>query len=181
MNLVERIADAWQVLLGKPSHGEALAAEEIASLKRTGANLTLELQEARTAVASLRGMVEEMEERAGATDPLEEIFAQVAGPLSQLRLQESLIAVGKQISGKSVMALASEVAGILEDAGLEPIGSVGEETVFDPALAEPLASGMALSSGAPVVVRFIGYRYEGEVIRKALVDSRGGWDELLEK
>lgn len=176
MNLVDRIADAWQVLLGKPSNGEALAAEEIASLKRAGANLTIELQEAKTAVTSLRSMVEEMEHRHGtaATDPLEEIFAQVVGPLSQLRLQESLIGGGKQISGQSVMVLASEVGGILEGAGLEPIGRVGEATEFDPALAEPLAAGVALSPGATVVVRFIGYRYKGEVLRKALVDSRMG-------
>lgn len=174
MNLVERIADACRVLLGKPSQGETLAAEEIASLKRTVANTSLELQEARSAMTSFRGMVEEMEGRAGATDPLEEIFTRVAGPLSQLRLQDALIGAGKEISGKSVMVLASEVAGILEGAGLEPIGSVGEATDFDPSLDEPLAAGLALSPGAPVVVRFIGYRYKGEVLRKALVEAIPG-------
>lgn len=175
MNLVERIADAWQVLLGKPSRGEILASEEIAALKRDAANLTLELQEAKSAVESLRRMLQETNahQAAASLDPMEEVLAQAAGPLSQLRMQASLMATGKEISGKSVMVLASEVAAVLEAAGLEPIGKVGEETVFDPVSAEPLSSGPTLSPGAPVVIRFIGYGYNGEVLRKALVEALG--------
>lgn len=172
MDLVERIADAWRVLLGRSTNGEILASDEIAALKSELASLGLELQEAKSTVRSQREMLDELEARSpiGAADPLEEIFVRAAGLLSQLRLQASLMAKENDVSARSVMALASELAAVLEQAGLEPIGDVGDRTPFDPIAAEPLSAGTALSSGTPVVIRFIGYRYKGEVLRKALVD-----------
>jgi molecular chaperone GrpE (heat shock protein) len=100
---------------------------------------------------------------------LEELFERQAAPLSQLRMQAGLMENGQDVDAQDVMALGRKLANAIEEAGLEPIGSPGGTLEFDPDLARPLGAGPDMQRGDPVVVKFVGYRYAGRVIRKALV------------
>jgi molecular chaperone GrpE (heat shock protein) len=68
------------------------------------------------------------------------------------------------------MALARQLTEAIEMAGLEPIAEFGKEVSFDPHMYEPLAADRSFSAGESVVVRFVGYRYKGRILRKALVE-----------
>jgi len=81
------------------------------------------------------------------------------------------MAVGREISGRSVMALANQMIAVLENHGLEPIGVTGEQVAFDPATCQALSAETAFQAGAIVTIRYVGYRYNGRVLRRALVDA----------
>ena len=175
MDRGKRLADSWAVLTGRPSSGEIALQEEVVTLKRRLGELGLELQDAINTVAAQRTALEERsrEESGSDSDGLADLFAALAPPLSQLRMQASLLEAGKDISGRSVMALAVQLADILEQAGLDPIGTNGHPIAFDPRTCDPLVSGTSFTPGSEVTVRIIGYAYKGQVIRKALVDGAG--------
>ncbi|MDQ7784595.1 MAG: hypothetical protein RDU20_17050 [Desulfomonilaceae bacterium] len=177
MNITERLLDLWAVVRGRPTSGEHSVHAQAASLRKEIGELGLELAEARERVAALRSRLDELTrtEHNKSTGALADLFSNVAAPLSQLRMQASLLESGREISGRSVMALAAQTADLLEAAGLEPIGATGEAIPFDPRTCEPMASGRSFPLGTTVSVRFIGYAYQGTVVRKAIVDgdSRG--------
>jgi molecular chaperone GrpE (heat shock protein) len=173
MIIRSRIINAWMAFTGKPSAEARAAADEIVSVKSELARLSLDLREAQETIQALRGKLQELESRTSQNSPdgLEGLFGELAAPLSQLRLQDSLIGAGKEISGTSVMTLARHLMNAIETAGLEPIGTCGEEIPFDPGRCGPLSADRSFAPGEPVVVRFVGYRYHERVIRKALVEE----------
>lgn len=173
MTVFDRFINAWLVFTGKPSAEARAAADELISLKSELARLRLDLREAHETVNALRERLQELESHTirHSSDGMDGLFGTIAAPLSQLRLQDSLMEAGKEISSTSVMTLARHLMNAIETAGLEPIGSCGEEILFDPEQCGPLSADSSFSSGEPVVVRFVGYRYNGRVIRKALVEE----------
>lgn len=173
MDIGKRLADSWAVLTGKPSSSEMALQQEVVSLKRRLGEIALELQDAVDKVAAQRSALEDRDPEASnqGNDRLADLLARLAAPLSQLRMQASLMDAGKEISGRSVMALAGQIVELVEIAGLDPIGVNGDTIAFDPRTCEPLVSGTSFTPGTEVTVRIIGYAYRGEVIRKALVDG----------
>lgn len=173
MSMMNRLGDAWRALLGRRSPREFAATDEASALKRRLGSIEMELNEARETAAVQRLRLEQLESvcSADAGNSLEQLFADLAAPVSQLRMQASLMARGREVSGRSVMALASQVAETLENHGLEPIGVTGEELAFDPAICQPLNAGVTFGPGHAVLIKFIGYRYNGRILRRALVDS----------
>jgi molecular chaperone GrpE (heat shock protein) len=172
MGLVKRLSDALSALLGKPTEEVLNTRDEMLSLNRELAEAKLELAESRENLAAYRKKIEEMEVAAplGMGDPLESVFHDLASFLSQLRMQASLMDAGREISGNSVMVLAKQVLDVVEKAGLEPIAAFGKEVPFDAQTCEPLAADISFLPGEPVVVRFVGYRYKGRIVRRALVE-----------
>lgn len=154
------------------------------AMKRDMATLRLELQETRDRLAKERlrlsnlekNQASQVEELVGLQ--LEKLFTRLSASLSQLRMQSALLEKGIPVSAKDVMILAQHFADTVQEAGLEPIGTPGDVILFDPEIAQPLTTGAVFNTGEQVVVRFIGYRYRGRVIRKALVelssDRQGG-------
>ena len=173
MSTVNRLTDAWRALLGKPSKRESAMKEEMLTLRRRLEAMDLELKEAGETVAVQRLRLHKLDSTpsADADNLLEGVFGDVAAPLSQLRMQASLMAQGRDVSARSVMALASQVVETLEDHGLEPIGVTGEEAAFDPATCQGLKAGATFAPGHAITIKFVGYRYNGRVLRRALVDS----------
>ncbi|MFH1114628.1 MAG: hypothetical protein V1792_11970 [Pseudomonadota bacterium] len=174
MSIKERLSDAWSAVHGKPTSGEHAVQAHVVALKKEIGELRLELTEAREIAAAQRSRLEEIahtESTRPTVDPTD-LFAGLAAPLSQLRMQAALLEAGKDITGRSVMALAGQLTELLESAGLEPIGATGREIPFDPRTCEPMASGESFQPGELVLVRFIGYGYHGSVVRKAVVDGR---------
>jgi len=173
MSVFDRFINAWLAFTGKPSAEARAAADELVSLKSELARLSLDLREAQETVDALRDRLQELQSHAGqhSSDGLDGLFGALAAPLSQLRLQDSLMEAGKEISGSSVMTLARHLMNAIETSGLEPIGSCGEVIPFDPEQCGPLSADRSFAPGEPVVARFVGYRYNGRVIRKALVEE----------
>jgi molecular chaperone GrpE (heat shock protein) len=167
-----RLRNAWGALTGKPSEESLSMAPDVASVKRELAEIQLDLMDARKLLSVQRSTIDELRASldSGIDHNLERLFREIATPLSQLRMQEALLESGTQVSGASVMALARQVAERVERSGLEPIGSFGETVDFDPQSCEPLSADSSLSWGEEVVIRFIGYRYGGRVVRKAMVE-----------
>lgn len=172
--VLDRLCEAWKVLWGRPSSGESASQEELLEARRRLAEKGLELQEAGAALAALRSRLENMEREARVKEekPLDALLENLAAPLSQLRMQRHVLDSGSDISGRSVMALAVQVVGFVEKAGLEPVGNTGEEIPYDPLIAEPLSRDAFPTNGEAVIVRFVGYRYQGKVLRKALVERK---------
>ncbi len=172
MRVFDRLADAWCALLGRPSVETQAVREELVAVKRELAVIKLDLHDATESLALCRARIEENDVEAvhRMNDPLEDLFIDLAPALSQLRMQAALMESGRDISAASVMALARQLAKAVEMSGLEPIAAFGKEVSFDPHVCEPLAADLSFSPGEAVVVRLIGYRYKGHIIRKALVE-----------
>ncbi len=174
MGVRDRMKRAWNGLLGR-THRELEAERERAlSLARETAALKLELDDLRATEARLKERLRDMEaaHMNGDSGSVDNLFADLSGPLSQLRMQSGLMDAGREISAASVIAVARRVADTVENAGLEPIHAFGAEIPFDPITCEPLTAGRTFSSGEGVMVAFIGYRHNGRVIRKALVQVK---------
>jgi len=174
VNILDRIAQAWQALLGRPTRSETDAQAEIVSLRRRLGETTLQLHESEQMLNFQKSQMEHL----GSTldccenDPLDSRIEDLVASLSQLRMQGSLLQAGTEISGRSVMALAGKLADSLEKAGLEPVGITGAEIEYDPEACEPLSTASAFVAGETVIVKFIGYRYRGRLVRKALVQRK---------
>jgi len=177
MTLIQRITAAWQVLTGR-TLPTALHDEEILTIRRELAAARLQAQELEKQLGSIRNQLAIAEKtrqehiRQSTAAQLESLFSRLAAPLAQLILQDALLQQGQQVAARDVMVLARQFAEAVQQAGLQPIGSVGEIKPFDPEWAQPLATGVALNAGEEVVIRFIGYRFGDQVLRKALVERR---------
>jgi len=177
MTLIKRLTAAWQFLAGR-TMPTAPQDEEILALRRELAETRLHAQELEKQLGANRhqlSMVETMREehvRQSTTAQLASLFRRLAAPLTQLQLQDALLQQGKEVGVRDVMVLARQFADAVQQAGLQLIGSVGERQPFDPEWAQPLVAGVALNAGEEVIIRFIGYRYQGQVLRKALVERR---------
>ena len=178
MNLMQRLSTAWHVLVSPSASGVETEDEPTVALRRDLATAQLELQESRDALRAALARADALEKaqaaqvRDGVESHLETLFADLAAPLSQLRMQAALLAAGTVVAASDVMTLARRCAEVVEGAGLEAIGATGEMMPFDPEIAQPLAGDVQMAPGDTVHVRFIGYRYHGRVLRKALVEHK---------
>ncbi len=173
MNISVRFSAAWKGFTGEAAQLIRACREEILSLKRQLAESELELQESKTVISGQRAVIEDFAaaRTTPVAHPLEDLFQHLAAPLSQLRTQAFLIDSGKDISGQSVMTLAGQFATLVEKAGLEPVGKVGERVKYDPVLHQPLSAQASILDSEVVTVKFIGYRCNGRVIRRSLVQK----------
>lgn len=173
MSIVNGLGDAWRALMGRPSQRESTMRDELVSLRLRIGHLERELKEARDTMAIQRSMLDQLGSASAAAsgNSTERLFEDLAAATSQLRVQGSLMAVGREISAQSIMALANQVIAVLERHGLEPIGVTGEQVAFDPATCQALSAETAFRAGSTVTIKLIGYRYNGRVLRRALVDA----------
>ncbi len=170
---MSRLLSAWKALLGQPSPELLAAEEEIGELGRRIGELEFELNEAKAALEAARSRLADSEaggSASAARNGVQNLLEQLAGPVSQIRLQQAVMEAGREVSSRSVMAVARQTADRIEQAGLEPIGAVGIALGFDPRLHHPMSSDTTLHSEEPVVIRCIGYRYGDVIVRKALVE-----------
>jgi molecular chaperone GrpE (heat shock protein) len=178
MQLMQRFSTAWRALVCPASPPAATDDEPTVALRRDLAATRLDLQETTAALTAERARLAALEQAQAAQvhdrveSQLEVLFAALAAPLSQLRLQAALLDAGTAVAATDVMALARRCVAEIERAGLEPIGATEEVVRFDPALAQPLMEGVQMAPGDEVRVRFVGYRYHGRVLRKALVERK---------
>ena len=152
--------------------------ERVLDLERDLQRLRLELEEREQAVARLTEELERHRSGAGARvaesvqAQVERLLADGAGPVSQLHTQAHLLEVeGRPVQARDVLAVARRFVRLFEDAGLTLEGAVGERVTFDPDRHEPLSAAARIEPGRPVVVRFVGVAYQGQLLRKAGVEE----------
>ena len=105
---------------------------------------------------------------AAAQEALAGLCRSLASPLSQLATLRQLAEIGREVRAMDALKLAARIEETLSERGLERIGEVGEESVFDPAIHQRM-SGADVRDGDRVRVRFVGYRFAGRAPVKALV------------
>ncbi len=177
MTIMQRLSHAWRALMSPSFPPDEREDELTVALRCDLATTRLELQEVQEALAAARTQISTLEKaqaaqiRDGIESVLEKLFTSLAAPLSQLQMQAALLDSGTLVAAAGVMTLARQFATMVERAGLEPIGVMGETIAFDPEIAQPLRSGSQIEAGDMVRVRSIGYRYHGRVLRKALVEQ----------
>jgi molecular chaperone GrpE (heat shock protein) len=161
----------------KPAAPTADASPQLLALQRQVQDLRLTLAERDAQVARLQADLERLRqgESARLADGLqaerERLCSEAGGPIAQLLTQAHLLEVeGKAVQARDVLAVARRLVRVLQDQGLELLGTVGEETAFDPNRHAPLGNDTTLSPGQKVRVRFVGVLLRGKVVRKAGVE-----------
>lgn len=183
MGIGKRLNAAWQAIWGQePAEKEIpLSPSDLAVELERG---RLDLQDRESQLAKLRQEYARREEQAkaeAAEAGQKAMFSlgRKLGPLlSQLASIRSMSEAGREVRSKDVLILFGKIEKVLAEAGLWPIGQVGEGTVFDPRLHQRMSGG-DVQEGDQVVVRFVGYKLGEEVVTKAMVSrldqqTRGG-------
>jgi molecular chaperone GrpE (heat shock protein) len=177
-----RLGAAWGLLVGRttpqpaappadsPADQARLAAESALASAR------IDLEQARKETEALRRTLDG--ERGGRQDAIDAakaarlapVMTDLAETLAQLALQRRLIEEGKPVAASDVAALAAGIAETLDRVGLAQLGAPGDRAAFDPALHQSLA-GPPPAAGAPITVRMPGFRFGGQIVRRASVLS----------
>jgi molecular chaperone GrpE (heat shock protein) len=99
------------------------------------------------------------------------LFKRLAGTLGNLNVLTAMAEAGREVDTGDLIQLIKGLEKELDRAGLEPIGAVGEKTLFAVASHQRMSGG-AVHEGVPVVVQIPGYRLGGKILSKALVSAR---------
>jgi molecular chaperone GrpE (heat shock protein) len=110
--------------------------------------------------------------RAAGHEAVAGLLRVLAPTLSQLATLRQMAEAGREVRASDALKLCAKLERALEEHGLERIGEVGLETMFDPALHQRMSGG-DVRDGDRVRVRFVGYRFRGETPVKALVSRVG--------
>lgn len=102
------------------------------------------------------------------------LFRQISPLAIQLPTLRMALQDGADLSARDILAQLRPFEEALDSLGFEPIGDAGEELPYDPHLHKLVGRG-ARSAGADALVRvrYVGYTYQGEVVRKAEVTLAG--------
>jgi len=99
-----------------------------------------------------------------------DVFKRLQGLAVQLPTIRAAVAGGAQLGAAEVLGVVAPLESALRDLGFEPIGAANQTVEFDPTLhraAQPAAA--PPTSGEPVRVRYVGYRYKDQIVCKAEV------------
>lgn len=162
-----------QLFASPPPTPDAAQAEPAATAGEVQ-RLRMDLAERDRTIAALKATV--ARERDGATSHVEArvaavmspLMEEVAAPVAQLHTQAHLLRdEGKPVRAEDILVVAERLTRALESHGLTTEGAWGATVPFDPNRHAPLSAGAAIRPGDPVVVRFVGVRYQGALVRKA--------------
>ncbi len=140
--------------------------------------LQLELEEQQRRLIALSRDLETLRSRA-ASDVQERVdsfvvklMTEAAGPISQLLMQTHAIEKqGLPVAVRDVLVIANRLIRVFEDAGLTREGSIGDEQLFDADWHQPIGDG-DFQKDEPVIVRFVGLSYAGQLLRSASVERK---------
>ncbi len=141
--------------------------------------LQLELDERQRRIATLEADLSRQERRTATqvgelvAARVERLLTDAAGPVTQIQTQVHLVAQGVDVQVRDVVAVASRLVSVLEQAGLHLMAVVGERVAYDPDQHVSLGSGAPPAPGQSVVVRIPGAALDNRLIRKAMVEVVG--------
>jgi molecular chaperone GrpE (heat shock protein) len=94
----------------------------------------------------------------------------MAQMLVQLPTVRRAISEGASVAAGDLVRMLAPLDDALADAGIEPIGEPGATVGYDPTIHQPAGSEpLTISPGGRVRVKFVGYRYHDEILRRAQV------------
>ena len=103
---------------------------------------------------------------------IEKIFVDLSTPVTHLLTQVYLIEdAGMQVQEKDILAASKRLVQGLFSAGLETIGQLGEVVPYNSINQMALGVESTLKEGDRVVIRFVGLKYRGKILRKTLVEK----------
>ncbi|HKM56766.1 MAG TPA: hypothetical protein VJY33_25400 [Isosphaeraceae bacterium] len=155
---------------GPPDEQRAQLLARVASLEMDLIERDQRIEQMRAEYAALQAA----RERAGAEagqDQLERLFKRLAGTLGNLNVLTAMAEAGREVDAGDLIQLIKGLEKELGRAGLEPIGQVGEKTLFAVASHQRMSGG-AVHDGVPVIVQIPGYRLVEKILIKALVSAR---------
>ena len=158
-------------ITAKPSDFFALALQtEIAGLQLTISELKNELSNQQVLLAdaekSRHAIVNETVDT-----KLQKLFSELASPLSQLALLQSLFAEGKEVKTANIFKLVAVIESALTAKGLSKLLEVNEICPYDATTMDPIKSGITFAPGEKIRVRLPGYLFKGNYLCKSLVDK----------
>jgi len=165
--MFNRLKRAWAALTGPRSGHHEDNATRIAKLQ-------MELQRKEEETDRLREEYQRQE--AGAKQEadlsiqatLAKVMRELANPLSQLAAMRQRLNEDKDVRAEDVLKVAASMERSLAEHGLEPVGQIGQHMAFDPSIHQRMSGG-DVTEGAPIYIRFPGYRYNDETALKAMV------------
>ena len=99
---------------------------------------------------------------------MENFLHTISGPISQL---STLLYIsekgGKTVETIDLMRVIKHLLNLLQDYGLEITGEMGQKTTYDPDLHIIIGNQASIVAEDPVIIQFTGFRYQGQLIRKA--------------
>ena len=153
------------------------ASESTLALQTELQTLRLELAERETAIATLKQDLERQRQgetsriEAARQSAIENLFEQIAPPLSQLLTQTHLVEQqGKTVQPQDILTVTKRLIRTLETSGLTLTNAVGDTVPFNPNLHQPLSSNQEIPSGTSVVIKMPGLGYGQKNLKKALVE-----------
>ena len=158
---------------------DGTAQSKLLQLQQENQSLRLALQEKGSAITQLQADLETLragqettfQERLNAR--LERFINDASGPAVQLLAQAYLLEKEhKPVQISDLLAVSRRLLGALERIGLEYEGQVGQRVPFDPERHALLDASDSLYPGEQAEIRFVGVRYRGKIIRKAILDCR---------
>jgi molecular chaperone GrpE (heat shock protein) len=109
---------------------------------------------------------------------LEGLYKDMAAPASQLLTQTYLIEnQGKALQAQDILAVSRRLVKAMERHGIVFEGQVGEKVFFDPGKHILIQPGKMGTPGQPVVIRFCGVSFAGNIIHKAIVEQEPACQE----
>jgi molecular chaperone GrpE (heat shock protein) len=152
----------------------ALAGNAPEDLRNRVASLELDLRQKNDEIAALREEYERLREQgererdSAASAAFDALARRLAPLLAQLATMESMAASERAPRLEDVFKLFDMLEKALAGEGLERIGAVGEEAIFDARWHQRIG-GAEVDDGDRVRVRFVGYRIGDNVLLKAMV------------
>lgn len=173
---LSRLQQAVVVLCGTaaPEIAAAPLPDDPTGLKSRIRALELDIEERDARIRNMQQEFDQLRRQAEADKTnagvaeLESLAKRLAPVLSQAPTMRAMHAEGKEIRAADLLKLFEKVERILQEAGITPIGTVGESARFDTRLHQRMSGG-DVSDGANVRVRFVGYRFKETILTKAMV------------
>ena len=143
---------------------------EIAGLQLTIAELKNELSNQQALLAE-DGKSRQAKINETVDAKLQKLFGELASPLSQLALLQSLFAEGKEVKTANIFKLVAVIESALTAKGLSKLLEVNEICPYDATTMDPIKSGITFAPGEKIRVRLPGYLFKGNYLCKSLVDK----------
>ncbi len=178
-----RMSAAWRMAAGSGTFPEREDVPQAEVVEETDINakisgMRLDLEARDQEIATLRKEYDMLQSQMEADDSqagrktLEELLKGLTPLLSQLATLRTMFENSDGgITVSDFLKLLDKITKVLQAAGLEPIGRVGEEPTFDSRIHQRMSGGW-LQEDDVVRVRFVGYGFKGTVLKKAMVSKR---------
>lgn len=140
--------------------------------------LKLELEEGNKTINNLQQQLQRQEEKESLQlqekilGEKEKLFNDIASPISQLITQKYLLEVEeKPVQAKDILLVVKRLINVFESQGLTVIGDMGKIITFDPNYHQSLNSNIDINISDKVIIKIVGVSYQGQVIKKAIVEK----------